>query len=311
MSGERSPTPAKSGRKRRRALRWLFASAALVVVAMAIGCSMLSEFKPEIDTPAMRSEGIDSHFLDTSFGRMHYVTAGHPPPAPRRVFFVHGSPGTWDAWKIWLEDPRLRDRARLVAADRLGFGGSERGKAEPSLARQVGALAAILDGEPGPPAIVVGHSLGGPIATRLAMDRPDLVAGLVLVAPSIDPGLEKRRWYNVAASLLVVQWFLPVDWTTSNRELWPLKGELTQMTPKWEAIAVPVVVVQGDQDDLVPPANADFAEKMAPSRVEVHRVPGENHFVLWSKPETVTGPILDLLERASTVAPPVAADPVG
>ena len=273
---------------------------------MAIGCSMLSEFKPAIDTPEMRAEGIESHFLDTDFGRLHYVTSGHPAPAPRRVLFVHGSPGTWDAWKIWLGDPQIRDRARLIAADRLGFGGSERGKAEPSLARQVGALAAILDRESGagaPRAIVVGHSLGGPIAARLAMDRPDLVAGLVLVAPSIDPALEKRRWYNVAASLLVVQWFLPVDWTTSNRELWPLKGELEAMLPKWDGIAVPVIVVQGEKDDLVPPANADFAGKMMPSRVEIRRIPGESHFVLWNRPETVTEPLLKLLGGSAESAP--------
>jgi len=289
-----------SGKPRHR-WRWLLVALLLPAVALPIGCSMLSEFKPAVDTPEMRAAGLDSHFLETPFGRMHFVSAGRSEPAappPARVLFVHGSPGTWDAWKTWLEDAELRDRARLVAADRPGFGGSERGTAEPSLARQVAALAAILDSEPGPPAIVVGHSLGGPIAARLAMDRPDLVAGLVLVAPSIDPALEKRRWYNVAASLALVQLFLPVDWTTSNRELWPLKRELEAMMPKWESIAAPVIVIQGEEDDLVPPGNADFAERMMPSNVDVRRIPGEGHFVLWRQPRTVSAAILELLDRS-------------
>jgi pimeloyl-ACP methyl ester carboxylesterase len=286
-------------RPKRRWLRTIFWTAlALGLVALPFGCSMLAEFKPAIDTPEMRAGRLTSRFGDFDGERVHYVVAGQDSPASRRVLFVHGSPGTWDAWRIWMMEPRLREHARLLAPDRLGFGGSARGKAEPSLARQAAALAAVLDAEPGEPAVVVGHSLGGPIAIRLAVDRPELVAALVMVAPSIDPALETRRWFNVAGSLEVVQWFLPVDWITSNRELWPLKEELEALAPKWESIAVPVVVVQGEEDDLVPAANADFAARMLPGRAEIRRVPGQGHFVLWTQPEVVTGPILELLARA-------------
>ena len=221
------------------------------------------------------------------------------------MLFVHGSPGTWDAWQRFLEDPELRAAARLIALDRPGFGGSQRGVAEPSLVRQAAALAAVLerDGRPGEvparPAIVVGHSLGGPIAARLAIDRPDLVAALVLVAPSIDPELERRRWYNIAGATRVVQWFLPIAWTVSNRELWPLESELREMLPRWPEIQCPVIIVQGLEDDLVPAANADFAERQLPrGSVRVDRYPDEGHFILWQKPETVSRPVLELLARS-------------
>lgn len=282
--------------KRRR--RWIIAAGcALFVLLLPLGCSFIGPgFAPVIDTPEMRAEALSSHFVETPEGRMHYVAAGLPLPVSARVLFVHGSPGTWEGWKGYLTDPELRTAARLLAVDRLGFGGSERGKTEPSLAKQAAALAAVLESEPGPPAIVVGHSLGGPIAARLAMDRPDLVAGLLLIAPSIDPAEEQHHWYNVAGATMVVQWFLAIDWTVSNRELWPLKKELTAMLPLWKTVRCPTVLVQGLADDLVPPGNAAFAERsLSAGNLRVDRYPGENHFILWKRPETVRAPLLELL----------------
>ena len=302
--------------------RWLWlCSAGLLVLFLPLGCSMFGPaFEPAIDTPEMRARQLQSMFAETPEGRVHYVVAGQPRSAGARILFVHGSPGTWDAWKGFLEDPELRAAAHLVAVDRPGFGGSQRGQAVDSLKRQAEALAAVLEQDrPGgievrgesptdrtkawPPTIVVGHSLGGPIAARLAMDRPDLVAGLLLVAPSIDPAEERHRWYNIAGATLAVQWFLPVDWTVSNREIWPLKKELTAMLPLWPSIRCPTIVVQGLADDLVPPENADFAERsMPPGEVRVDRYPGETHFILWQKPETVRQPLLELLARADSRA---------
>lgn len=280
----------------RRRWRWILAGGLLLCLA-PLGCALFGpQFEPAIDTPEMRRAALASHFVDSSAGRLHYVAAGLAAPASARVLFVHGSPGTWDGWRGYLEDPELRRTARLVAVDRLGFGGSERGVAVPSLATQAAALAAVLESESGPPAVVVGHSLGGPVAARLAMDRPDLVGGLLLVAPSIDPAEERHRWYNVAGATRVVQWFLPRDWTVSNREIWPLAGELRAMLPLWSRIRCRTIVVQGLADDLVPPANADFAERQLPPEIlRVDRYPGENHFLLWSRPETVRQPLLELL----------------
>ncbi|MEO8276818.1 MAG: alpha/beta hydrolase [Thermoanaerobaculia bacterium] len=293
-------TSSATHRPRRRGW-WILGSLALVVLALPLGCSMFGpQFAPQIDTPQMRDHDLHSEFADTPFGRMHVVVAGLPAPAAARVLFVHGSPGTWDGWEGYLRDGDLRLAARMMAPDRLGFGGSERGHAEISLERQAASLAAVLESEAGPPAVVVGHSLGGPIAVRLAMDRPDLVAGLLLIAPSIDPAQEHHLWYNVFGAMMVVQWFLPVDWTVSNREIWPLQRELTAMLPLWKSIRCPVILVQGSVDDLVPPENADFAEReMAAGQIRVDRYAGENHFILWKRPETVKTPLLELLNRNS------------
>jgi len=275
-------------------------SLALGLVGVA-GCSLLGgSFKPVVATPEMARAGLESRFAELANRktggalRIHYVVAGDASrPA---VLFVHGSPGTWEAWRGYLESPELRGRARLLALDRPGFGASARGHAEVALARQAEACVAVLDAERVRRAIVVGHSLGGPIAAELAADHPERVAGLVLVAPSIDPGLERHRWFNVAGSMMAVQWFLPIDFITSNREIWPLRPQLRALEPRLAHLPMPTIVLQGERDTLVSPANADYAEHAFPAgRVDVRRLPGATHFVVWQDPAVVERAILDLL----------------
>jgi pimeloyl-ACP methyl ester carboxylesterase len=269
---------------------------ALAVLAVG-GCSLLGpDFSPAVGTATMSRDSLESRFVALGETTVHYVASGDGDVP---ILFVHGSPGTWESWRGFLLESDLRRKGRLLAIDRIGFGGSSRGRAEGSLERQAQALAAVIEFEGGQPAIVVGHSLGGPIAARLAADRPELVAGLLFIAPSLDPGLERRRWFNVAGSLRVVQWFLPLDWVTSNREIWPLRTELEELRPSLAGIRVPSIVIQGGLDSLVPPGNADFAEReFAESVLEVRRMPEATHFVLWQDPLSVRSAIADLISRA-------------
>jgi pimeloyl-ACP methyl ester carboxylesterase len=217
--------PAESSRRRRK--RWLVASAAALglVVALVAGCSVLSpSFEPAVPPPPMVAKGVVGRTVEVEGGSIYLV--GSEARAGTAVVFVHGSPGTWGAFRGWLMEPALVARAQLIAVDRPGFGGSDRGRAEPSLAVQARRIAAALAAVGVERAVLVGHSLGGPVIARIAVDHPQLAAGLLFIAPSIDPALEKRRWYNVFGAMRVVQWFLPVDWITSNREIWPLKSEL-------------------------------------------------------------------------------------
>lgn len=289
-------------RRRRRAWLWAGGGLALATTVGIAGCSMLGpEFEPEVASPEMARRALESRFVAGADGaRIHYVVAagGEAAPGGSAVAFVHGSPGTWEAWSRYLGDPELRARALLLALDRPGFGASSRGRAEPSLARQADAVGRVLAAEGAERAVIVGHSLGGPVAARLAVDAPGRVAALVLFAPSIDPALERRRWYNVAGSLRVVQWLLPVDWITSNREIWPLRAELEALAPRLAGITAPTLVVQGGRDELVPAANADFLERRLRAEVvEVRRIPDAGHFFVWQAYGPAREAILDALGR--------------
>ncbi len=223
-----------------------------------------------------------------------WVESGlEPGPSVPTIVFVHGSPGSWTAWRRFVSDPQLQDRARLVAVDRLGFGGSGRGIPEPSLLLQAEAVAAAAvkssaegtrDGRSRRPVLWVGHSYGGPVICRLAVDRPDLVDALLLIAASVDPALEKLRWYNRLAAH--IPWLIPKDLETSNLEILPLKDELEKLATRLSEIRAPAVVIQGLKDRLVPADNADFLQRSL-SRVEVRKLPDAGHLIPWRRPEVV------------------------
>ena len=191
---------------------------------------------------------------------MAYVAVGDATKP--LVLFVHGSPGRWSNFLSFMADDALLARARIASVDRPGFGKSGPGSVEKSITRQAADIAPILRENAASPAILVGHSLGGPVIARIAMDYPDLVGGLIMVAPSIDPELEKTKWYQIPADWLIFSWMIPTDLVMANREILPLKGELEAMLPLWAHITAPTTVIQGEKDRLVPPGNADFAQKV-------------------------------------------------
>jgi pimeloyl-ACP methyl ester carboxylesterase len=233
-------------------------------------------------------------YYQTRYGEMHFVAVGDSALPP--VLFVHGSPGSWDAYIGFLKDSVLQKKAYLMSVDRPGFGESTE-MAVKTLAGQVEALLPIMQSLD-QRAILVGHSLGGPIVARFAMDHPELVRGLVLAAASVSPNLEPTNWYRYILGAPPMRWVVPRSFESSNDELLPLKKELKKMTDLWDKIKCPVVVIQGGKDVLVPAGNADFIEKKLNARVPLTmiRKKSMNHFIPWSDPDLIFAGIQLLLE---------------
>jgi pimeloyl-ACP methyl ester carboxylesterase len=229
---------------------------------------------------------------------MHYAEIGSD--SLPTVIFVHGSPGSWSAWVDFFKDSALIANVKMVAVDRPGFGHSGYARTERSLQKQVELLKPVLEKyQNSRPVILVGHSLGGPLIARIVMDYPDFADGLVYVAPSIDPALEKVLWYQRAGDFFLVRWLLPGSIKASNQEILPLKGELEKMLPMWKNITQRSVYIHGTKDQLVPVANTDFAKRMltnAPTEYVI--VEGMNHFVPWSHPQLIREAILKLVKEA-------------
>lgn len=238
------------------------------------------------------------HEYSAGFRRMHYVEAGDS--LKPLVLFVHGSPGSLSAFIDFLADTSLLKKALLVTTDRPGFGYSNFGLAEPSLQKQGEALKPILERhKKNRPIILVGHSLGGPLIARMAMDYPALVDGLIIVAGSIDPSLEPNEtWFRGPLATPFLSWILPRSFRASNDEIYKLKPELEEMEPLWSSIHCPVIVIQGEKDSLVDPKNADFAKKMLTNApVEFMLIPKMDHFVPWSNPELIDSAIFKMIEK--------------
>lgn len=116
-------------------------------------------------------------------------TAGTRPP----VVLVHGLGGSSANWSPAL---RLLTDRRAIVPDLPGHGGSPAPPLGATIEAFVGALAAAISVEAPEPSIVVGHSFGGLVAARLAIARPDLVRGLVLVcAAGVSTSSRATRRY--------------------------------------------------------------------------------------------------------------------
>ncbi len=216
------------------------------------------------------------------------------------VAFVHGSPGSLADYKFFLSDPELCKEATLLSIDRLGFGYSDFGQVTSSLSIQAKAIAEVLKPFKKNKIILVGHSLGGPVIAKTAMDYPELIDGVLLIAPSISPALEPSSDWRKTLNWKIFQWIAPTALTVCNQEIIPLRKELELMVKDWKNIIVPVTIIQGEDDKLVPKGNADFAKKMLvnSSSVKMKMIRNGNHFILWSEPQLIKQAILDLLKKA-------------
>lgn len=94
---------------------------------------------------------------------------------------IHGFPTSPALWRNVI---RRLENAHVIAWELMGYGGSiEAGRdRDASLPAQARCLAAFMDEAGIQGAIVAGHGIGGGIAQILAVERPDLVRGIVLVS---------------------------------------------------------------------------------------------------------------------------------
>lgn len=114
---------------------------------------------------------------------LNYVDEGQGPP----VVLIHGLAGDLSAWRPQIA--ALRERHRVIAFDNRGAGGStqiDEPISTTDLARDTISLMEQLGISR---AHVIGRSMGGAIAQIIALERPDLVASLVLCASfaKLDP----------------------------------------------------------------------------------------------------------------------------
>lgn len=214
---------------------------------------------------------------------IHYAQTG--VDSLPTLIFIHGTPGSWNAFANYLEDKDLLQKYRMISIDRPGFGYSDFGKAE-NLSRQSELLSPLLQKlNNGKQIFLIGHSLGGPMIILLAADNPNLFAGLVLISGSVDPAVEKpEKWrpllFNTPLNLLVPGAFRP-----SNMELWYLKKDLVKLEQSYTKINCPVYFIHGDKDTWVPPGNVSYAKKLLvhAKSIEEHMLSGGNHFIPWTK----------------------------
>lgn len=257
--------------KKRRKYRWLRILTRIVIVLIGlfiIACLIFDHYKQfrksdEELTEIFNSRNIDAsiNYYETHGRTLRYVSVG--PDSLPTLLLLHGSPGSMSYYSGRYDDSIISKTFRVFAVDRPGYGYSGLGDPEPSIQKQAAMIRPILDSlhKANRPIIIAGGSYGASIACRMAMDYPHLVDGLVLTGPSLGPGLERYFWFTSIIEHWSIRWFIPRIFRSANTEKVHHREELEQMLPLWKNIRVPVVYIQGENDDIVDTTNASFARQ--------------------------------------------------
>ncbi len=219
--------------------------------------------------------------------------AGVGPP----LVLVHGLSGSWRWWEPVL--PRLAEGHETHAVDLPRFGAALR---PDETAEWLGDWAASAGLER---IALVGHSLGGAAAARLAAQRPELVERLVLVSAAGMPSGRRLAGYALplATALLTTRpgflARLAVDALRAGPEAL-LRGSLyaagADVREQARAVRAPTLLVWGDRDSLVPPELADAWLEAIP-QARLARLPGAGHVPMVERPAELLSALEEFLDE--------------
>lgn len=235
--------------------------------------------------------------------KLRYREAGDGHP----IVLVHGLGVSADYW--WRNGPPLAAAGhRVLAPDLPGFGRSAGPDGGLSVTEQAAALLAWLDRLRLPPATLVGHSLSCQTVMEVAAGHPERVAGLVLTAPTGEPG--RARLLHQAIGLLRdiprESMRLAMEVATAYALAGPKRvwrtwnmGAHHDPLPLMPKIRAPAVVVLGTRDPVVPP---DFARTLAHGLGgrEVRWIEGAAHALIFTHAEEFNRAVLELVREASS-----------
>ena len=226
---------------------------------------------------------------------------------------------------------------RPIVIEALGTGFSSRPlKADYSLAAQSHRIAAVLDSLNAGPVLVLAHSLGAAIAFRLAIDRPDLVRGIVSLeggpteeatTPTFRSAMRYLPWVKLLGGINLVRRKIrgmlldssgDRSWVTDGIVLGYTLGEArdfdatlktfmamsrarepAKLFPRLGDIACPVTLVVGTahHDGDVPPQEVALMSRSIVS-FEVDSEPGAGHYLQEERPMAVVAAFARLSQRA-------------
>jgi pimeloyl-ACP methyl ester carboxylesterase len=267
-----------------------------------------------------------TQLLQISGQRVYLQDTG--PRDAGTVVLLHGfgsSLQTWDAWSAVL----ARDY-RVIRFDIAGFGLSgSAANQDYSEAADVRRVLAVLDHLGVQQSVLIGHSMGGRLAWSLAASQPQRVSRLVLIAPDgfPDPAARSEKTFEVSPLLGLIRLSLP-QWAL-KLGLAPAYGDATRLSdtvvtryqdmlrapgvraaviermqqsrnsdpvPRLKTIAAPTLLLWGDKDAMIPPANAaDYLAAMPRARSVL--LPGLGHVPHEENPAASLAPVLSFLKQ--------------
>ena len=254
----------------------------------------------------------DQGFLQLGQTRLEYRMIGPPPDAAPTLVLLHEGLGCADIWGGFAQELATATGTGVFAYSRAGYGRSSRSQLPRPVsfmhdeAREV--LPLVLDAMGFRRGLLVGHSDGASIAAIYAGSVQDhRVRGLALMAPHFfteDMGIAEIARAKTAfetgplrAKLARVHadpdnafynWSGP--WLDPDFRNWELSDELAH-------IRVPILIVQGENDQYGTLAQIEMAQQECYCPVEVALLPDTRHAPYREAPEATLRAIADFANR--------------
>jgi pimeloyl-ACP methyl ester carboxylesterase len=227
--------------------------------------------------------------------------------------FIHGAGGSH---QVWLEQLRTLGRQRrAVAVDLPGHGRSEGASADRIEIYRDG-VTEFLKVSGLERTVMVGHSMGGAIAQRIAVDQPELLAAIVLVGtgarlrvhPQFFTGLHNDPQRTVE---LMARWGrapgAPAEALTQDADALlrtpvpVIEADLRacdafDLMEQVKGISLPTLLVYGSEDRLTPPKYAEYLHRQIKGS-QLVRIPEAGHMVMLEQPDGVSREIEAFVER--------------
>jgi pyruvate dehydrogenase E2 component (dihydrolipoamide acetyltransferase) len=234
-------------------------------------------------------------------GSLRFIRFGDGGEGGEPLVLLHGFGGDINNW-LFNTEPLAAERA-VYALDLPGHGGSVKQVGAGDVATLVGALREFLDSQGVERAHLAGHSMGGLVAAELALTDPGRVLSLTLIAPAgfgeeidreyvegfvaatgrrelkpvlqrlfADPGLVNRQMVDDVLKYKRLDGVQDALGTLAD-SLFPDGRQTRVLASDLDGASVPVLVIWGEDDATIPPAQAEAA----PGGAETHVLPGVGH----------------------------------
>ena len=284
---------------------------AVLILAVLAGGLAWTPDKPRAELEA-RYAAAPSTFVQVAGVRLHVRDTGAVAPVgrpdPPALLLLHGFGSSLHTWDSWAEGLQRDHRVVRVDLPGAGLTGADPG-GDYNDTHSVKLLLALMDRLGLAKATLVGHSMGGRLAWRLAADHPERVDKLVLIAPDgfASPGFEYGKAPDVGVVVRLMQHVLPrfvlkaslepayadpARFTDSTVDRYHdmllapgVRGALIarmeqlvlqEPTPWLKQITAPTLLMWGQQDAMIPLANAqDYLRVMQQARLV--SFPGVGH----------------------------------
>jgi pimeloyl-ACP methyl ester carboxylesterase len=247
--------------------------------------------------------------------RLHYLVEGHGPP----LVLVGGKTSDIEgAW--WRYIPVLAQKLRVIAFDNRGSGASDKPDTPYTTRLMADDALAVLEAAGERSAHWFGLSLGGMILQELALSHPDAVSSLILGATrcrgsdetgsrpaETQPALANnplRRFASLYAPEFILE---HPDWVSEDAKRFgkmPLHAIQRQdqavrhhdACDRLRTIKVPVLIIHGREDRLVPVEEAEALHQILPrSRIEIFE--GAGHQVHSERFDAVVDRVLHFVSE--------------